>query len=41
MAKLAGLSTTGFNRTFKRHLGTSPERYVTQVRVRETARLLL
>ena len=41
LAKLAGLSVAGFNRAFKRHLGNSPARYVTEMRVREAARLLL
>jgi AraC family transcriptional regulator of arabinose operon len=41
LAKLAGLSTAGFNRSFQRCFGTSPARYVTEMRVREAARLLL
>ena len=41
LAKLAGLSVAGFNRVFRTHFGTSPARYVTEMRVREAARLLL
>jgi len=41
MAKLAGLSVAGFDRAFKRHFGTTPARYVIEMRVREAARLLL
>lgn len=41
LARLAGLSEAGFNRAFKRHFGTTPARYVTEMRVREAARLLL
>ena len=41
LAKLAGLSIAGFNRAFKIHFNTTPARYVTEMRVREAARLLL
>jgi len=41
LARLAGLSPAGFNRAFRRHFATSPARYVTEVRVREAARLLV
>ena len=41
LAKLGGLSEAGLNRGFKRHFGTTPARYVTEMRVREAARLLL
>ena len=41
LARLAGSSLSGFNRLFKLQLGTSPARYVSEMRVREAARLLL
>ena len=41
LAKLAGLSVAGFNRAFRRHFGCASARYVTEMRVREAARLLL
>jgi AraC-like DNA-binding protein len=41
LAKLAGLSEAGFNRSFKQHFATTPAWYVIEMRVREAARLLL
>jgi AraC-like DNA-binding protein len=41
LAQVAGLSGTGLERAFKRHFGTTPARYVTELRVREAAHLLL
>ena len=41
LARQAGLSVAAFNRAFRRHFGTTPARYVIEVRVREAARLLL
>jgi len=41
LAKVAGMSNARFNHLFKQHFGTSPMRYVTEMRVREAARLLL
>jgi len=41
LARRAGLSVATFNRSFKRHFGTTPARYVIEMRVREAARLLL
>lgn len=41
LARRAGLSVAGFNRAFRRHVGTTPARYVLEMRVREAARLLL
>lgn len=41
LARLAGMSPAGFNRTFKSRFGTSPARYVSEMRVREAARLML
>jgi len=41
LARIAGMSIAGFNRAFRKHLGTSPARHVTEIRVREAARLLL
>lgn len=41
LARLAGTSVPGFNRLFRSHFGTSPGRYVAEMRVREAAKLLL
>ena len=41
LAQLAGLSVAGFERVFKHHFGTTAARYVTEMRIREAARLLL
>jgi AraC-like DNA-binding protein len=41
LARRTGLSVAGFNRAFRRHFGTSPARYVIEMRVREAARRLL
>lgn len=41
LAKRAGLSVAGFERVFKRHFGTTAARYVSEMRIREAARLLL
>lgn len=41
LARSAGMSPAGFQRAFKRHFGSTPARYVTEMRVREAARLLL
>ena len=41
LARRAGLSIAGFNRAFRRHFSATPATYVTQMRVREAARLLL
>jgi len=41
LAKLSGLSVAGFNRAFRSHFNITPARYVTEMRVREAARLLL
>ena len=41
LARLAGMSPAGFNRVFRRLFGTSPAQYVTQIRVRKAACLLL
>lgn len=41
LARLAGMSAASFNRHFRRFFGTSPAQYVTEMRVREAARLLL
>ena len=41
LARWAGLSVAGFNRGFRRHFGAPPATYVTQMRIREAARLLL
>ncbi|HWH72009.1 MAG TPA: AraC family transcriptional regulator, partial [Candidatus Sulfotelmatobacter sp.] len=40
LARMAALSTRGFSKAFKRHQGLTPGRYLTQVRVRQTAELL-
>ncbi len=41
LAREAGLSVAGFECAFKRHFGTTAARYVTELRVREAAHLLL
>jgi AraC family transcriptional regulator, arabinose operon regulatory protein len=41
LAAAAGMSVTCFGRAFLREFGTTPARYVTGVRVREAARLLV
>ena len=41
LAKQAGLSVTGFERSFKRLFGTTAARYVARLRIGESARLLL
>ena len=41
LAKKAGLSVAGFERAFKRHMGTTVARHVTEMRIREASRLLL
>jgi len=41
LAREAGLSVAGFERAFKRHFGATAARYVTELRVREAAHLLL
>ncbi len=41
LARLAGMSPASFNRTFKSRFGASPARYVSEMRVREAARLML
>ena len=41
LARRAGMCVAAFDRAFKRHFATTPARYVTEVRVREAARLLL
>lgn len=41
LARHAGLSVAGFERVFKRHFGATAARYVSEMRVREAARLLL
>lgn len=41
LARKTGLSVAGFERVFKRHFGTTAARHVTEMRVREAARLLL
>jgi AraC-like DNA-binding protein len=41
LAAIAGMSVSSFSRTFLREFGTTPAPYVTGVRVREAARLLL
>lgn len=41
LARMVGLCVTGFERAFKRHFGKPAAQYVTEMRVREAARLLL
>jgi AraC-like DNA-binding protein len=41
LARLAGLCTRGFSKAFKRHQGVTPGHYLTQVRVRQAAELLV
>ena len=41
LASQAGMSVSGFARAFQRCFGTTPGRHVTEVRVREAARMLL
>lgn len=41
LARQTGLSVTGFERAFKRLFGTTASRYVSQIRIGESARLLL
>jgi AraC-like DNA-binding protein len=41
LARMAGISVAGFNRAFRRHFDTTPSRFVMEMRVRESARLLL
>jgi transcriptional regulator GlxA family with amidase domain len=41
LARLAGMSPASFNRAFRSQFGTSPARYVTEMRLREAARRLL
>jgi AraC family transcriptional regulator, arabinose operon regulatory protein len=40
LARLAGMSDAGLNRAFQRHYSTSPARFVSEIRIREVARLL-
>jgi len=40
LARLAGMSEAGLNRAFKHHYSTSPARFVSEIRIREVARLL-
>jgi AraC family transcriptional regulator of arabinose operon len=40
LARLAGMSEAGLNRAFKRHYSTSPARFISEIRIREVARLL-
>ena len=40
IAEIAGLSETGLTRLFKKHLGTSPARYLIDARIREATTLL-
>lgn len=41
LARMAGLCGRGFAKAFKRHQGVTPGHYLTQVRVRQTAELLV
>jgi AraC-like DNA-binding protein len=41
LARIAGLCTRGFAKAFKRHQGVTPGQYLTQIRVRQTAELLV
>jgi transcriptional regulator GlxA family with amidase domain len=41
LARMAGLSVRGFAKAFKRHQGVTPGRYLTQMRVRHAAELLV
>jgi AraC-like DNA-binding protein len=41
LARRTGMCVAAFDRAFKRHFATTPARYVTEVRVREAARLML
>jgi transcriptional regulator GlxA family with amidase domain len=41
LAKVACLSIEGLSKMFRKHVGTSPAAYVTQVRIKEASRLLL
>lgn len=41
LARRAGMSVTGFERAFKRHFGTTPAQYVSEMRIREASRRLL
>jgi len=41
LAKMAGLCARGFTKAFKRHQGVTPSHYLTQIRVRQTAELLV
>jgi AraC-like DNA-binding protein len=41
LAKVAYLSVEGLSKMFKKHMGTSPAAYVTQIRIKEASRLLL
>ena len=40
LARMAGMSDAGLNRAFQRHYSTSPARFVSEIRIREVARLL-
>ncbi len=40
LARMAGLSPRGFGKAFKRHQGTTPGHYVTQMRMRQAAEML-
>ncbi len=40
LARIAGRSTTGLARAFKREFGSAPAQHVTKVRIREACRLL-
>lgn len=41
LARMAAMSVTGFERAFKRHFGTPPAQYVTDIRVRDAGTRLL